>query len=37
VGVSYGFDPDSFAADPPDLRLDDLNELPERLGLLWPA
>jgi phosphoglycolate phosphatase len=37
VGVSYGFDPDSFAADPPDIQLDDLRDLPERLSVRWPA
>jgi phosphoglycolate phosphatase len=37
VGVTYGFDPDSFAADPPDLLVDDLRTLPERLSLRWPA
>jgi phosphoglycolate phosphatase len=36
VGVSYGFDPASFAAHPPDLLLDDLRALPERLSLQWP-
>lgn len=33
VGVSYGFDPGSFADHPPDIRLADLRELPERLAL----
>lgn len=32
VGVSYGFDAASFADDPPDVRVDDLRELPELLG-----
>lgn len=37
VGVSYGFDPESFAADPPDLLVDDLRALAEGLSLQWPA
>jgi phosphoglycolate phosphatase len=37
VGVTYGFDPESFAGDPPDLLVDDLRALPERLSLRWPA
>jgi len=37
VGVSYGFDPDSFVNEPPDFQLADLRELPNRLTLLWPA
>jgi phosphoglycolate phosphatase len=37
VGVSYGFDPASFAAHPPDLLIDDLRALPERLSHQWPA
>ena len=32
VGVSYGFDPGSLRAAPPDLLLDDLRQLPARLG-----
>jgi phosphoglycolate phosphatase len=31
VGVSYGLDPEGLRADPPDLTLDDLRELPEHL------
>lgn len=34
VGVSYGFDAESFEADPPDLRVCDLRELPEKLDPL---
>ena len=30
-GVSYGFQPDSFAAEPPDFLIDDLRKLPELL------
>lgn len=30
-GVSYGFQPDSFAAEPPDFLIDDLRELPALL------
>jgi phosphoglycolate phosphatase len=37
VGVSYGYDPDSFAEHPPDLLLDDLRDLPGRLPLRRPA
>jgi phosphoglycolate phosphatase len=37
VGVSYGYDPGSFADHPPDLLVDDLRELPGRLALRWPA
>jgi phosphoglycolate phosphatase len=31
VGVTYGFDPESLAKDPPDLLLDDLRQLPPLL------
>ena len=37
VGVTYGFDPESFGTDPPDLVLHDLRALPERLSLRWPT
>jgi phosphoglycolate phosphatase len=37
VGVTYGFDAESFSADPPDILLDDLRALPDRLLLRWPA
>jgi len=30
-GVSYGFQPDSFAAEPPDFLIDDLRKLPDLL------
>lgn len=33
IGVTYGFDPGSFEADPPDLLVDDLRELPKKLSL----
>ena len=31
IGVSYGLDPEGLRAEPPDVTLDDLRELPERL------
>jgi phosphoglycolate phosphatase len=37
VGVTYGFDAESFSADPPDFLVDDLRALPDRLSLRWPA
>ena len=37
VGVTYGFDPEGLATDAPDLLVDDLRVLPERLSLRWPA
>ena len=32
VGVTYGFDPDSFGGDPPDLLVSRLTELAARLS-----
>jgi phosphoglycolate phosphatase-like HAD superfamily hydrolase len=31
VGVSYGLDPEGLRADPPDVTVDDLRELPGHL------
>jgi phosphoglycolate phosphatase len=28
-GVTYGFQPDSFSAEPPDFTIDDLRQLPD--------